>query len=307
MPLVLGIDGGGSKTACAITRERRLIAQCETGPSNLTRTPVDEVRRNIHAAILTSCTQAQISVLDLDGAFIALSGVGRDSIRKQAESIVREVLQCKFEVRGDMEAALEAAFKGGAGVVVVSGTGSIVLGRNTRGEICRVGGWGPVISDEGSGHWIGQRAVAETIRTVDSGRSSILVERVRAEWHAATFDELILMANAQSRPNFAGLFPVVLACAQEGDAMAKELLTDAAVELAKLTRTVIRRLWPGREGVHISMTGGVFKNSAAIRQVFENAVRAERPEAEISMLADPPVMGALFRAEMLALNRTTGV
>ena len=306
MPLVLGIDGGGSKTACAISRERRLLAQCETGPSNLTRTPVDEVRSNLHAAILTSCTQAQVSVLDLDAAFIALGGVGREALRRQAADIVREVLQCKIEVRGDMEAALEAAFKGGAGVVVVSGTGSIVLGRNSRGLLSRAGGWGPVISDEGSGHWIGRRAVAETIRTVDSGRTSILVDRVRAEWHVESFDDLIVKANAQLRPNFAGLFPVVLACAQEGDAMAKELLTEAAVELAKLARTVIRRLWPGHEGVRISMTGGVFKSSAVVRQVFENAVRAERPEAEISMLADPPVMGALFRAEMLALNRPVG-
>jgi N-acetylglucosamine kinase-like BadF-type ATPase len=272
----------------------------------LTRTSVDEVRSNLHAAILTTCTQAQISVLDLDAAFIALGGVGREAVRRQAADMVREVLQCRFEVRGDMEAALEAAFKGGAGVVVVSGTGSIVLGRNARGLLSRAGGWGPVISDEGSGYWIGQRAVAETIRTVDSGRTSILVERVRAEWNAASFDELIVMANAQSRPNFAALFPVVLACAQEGDAMAKELLTEAAVELAKLTRNVIRRLWPGREGVRIAMTGGVFKNSAAVRQVFENAVRAERPEAEISLLTEAPVMGALFRAELLALKPSVG-
>ncbi len=306
MPLVLGIDGGGSKTACAIAREHRILATCETGPSNLTRTPVEEVRTNLHTAILNCCSQAQISVLDLEGAFIALGGVGRESMRAKAEEIVREVLPCKFEVHGDMEAALEAAFKGGAGVVAVAGTGSIVFGRNSRGEVSRAGGWGPVISDEGSGHWIGQRAVAETIRTVDGGRSSLLVERVLAEWHAASLDELVVMANAQQRANFAGLFPVVLACAQEGDAIAKESLTEAGAELAKLARIVIRRLWPGREGVRISLTGGVFKNSAVVRQVFENAVRAERPEAEISLLTDPPVMGALFRAEMLALKPSVG-
>ena len=76
----------------------------------------------------------------------------------------------EIEVVGDMVIALEAAFGGDPGVIVIAGTGSIAYGRNSKGQTARAGGWGFAISDEGSGQWIGRAAVAATVRALDLGR-----------------------------------------------------------------------------------------------------------------------------------------
>src|SRR5205085_1278058 len=53
------------------------------------------------------------------------------------------------------------------GIVIIAGTGSIVYGRNQRGEAARAGGWGHLIGDEGSGYWIGREALAAVMRAED--------------------------------------------------------------------------------------------------------------------------------------------
>jgi N-acetylglucosamine kinase-like BadF-type ATPase len=307
MPLVLGIDGGGSKTTCAVARERLVIGRCTTGPSNLVRASHDDVRRNLERAVKAACAEAGISPSELEAACASLGGAGREAIRQQAEQILCQILPCPIEVCGDMVAALDASAKGGPGLIIIAGTGSVAFGRNSHGDTARVGGWGPIVSDEGSGYWIGRRAVAECITAVDSARSTKLIEAILKCWRVATREELVIKANAQPLPNYAELFPIVLTCSHEGDSLAQELLVEAGAELAKLARIVARRLWPGERGGRIVLTGGVVENSAVVRQVLENSVRAERPDAEVSLATEQPVMGAIYRAELLAVGRLPGL
>src|SRR5690349_2628462 len=147
MGIYLGIDGGGSKTACVIADEALVLGTATAGGSNIVRLGEATARANLHAAVQEACAIAGIRPPDIDAAVIGVAGAG--SVTESAAAI-RKILSelglREIEVVGDNVIAIEAAFSGLPGVVVVSGTGSIAFGRNSRGETTRAGGHGFAIS-----------------------------------------------------------------------------------------------------------------------------------------------------------------
>jgi len=191
--------------------------------------------------------------------------------------------------------ALEAAFGDGPGVVVIAGTGSIAYGRSREGQIARAGGWGFAVSDEGSGHWIGRTALASSLRAWDENQAehSPLLDGLMRSWKIETREKLVMAANATPPPDFAALFPSVLAAADSGDPIARGVLTEAGTQLADLAGIVMRRLFPDSGSVPVAMSGGVFRSSALVRQVFYNSLHAECPDAVLNPGVIEPVRGAL--------------
>jgi glucosamine kinase len=191
--------------------------------------------------------------------------------------------------------ALEAAFGDGPGVIVIAGTGSIAYGRSREGQIARAGGWGFAVSDEGSGHWIGRTALASSLRAWDENQAehSPLLDGLMRSWKIETREKLVMAANATPPPDFAALFPSVLAAADSGDPIARGVLTEAGTQLADLAGIVMRRLFPDSGSVPVAMSGGVFRSSALVRQVFYNSLHAECPDAVLNPGVIEPVRGAL--------------
>jgi glucosamine kinase len=228
---------------------------------------------------------------------VGLAGAARPETSEIVRRLVSELVPGKVEVVGDMVIALEAAFGGGPGVIVIAGTGSIAYGRNSQRQTARAGGWGFAISDEGSGHWIGRCAVSAAMRTGDEahaeGQTNLLLQSVMKLWRLETRDQVVLAANASPRPDFSSLLPLVLAAADSGDPLARSILTQAGAELATLAKIVIHRLFPDADEVRLAMSGGVFRNCAQVRQVFYNSLRSEYPIAAVNATVIEPVRGAL--------------
>lgn len=299
MTLVLGIDGGGTKTKCAIARDGNVIGSAVAGPSNLIRNSEQDVRAALQSAIRAACKSAGVRPEQIEAACIGAGGAARPEIAERIRAIAAEMLGCPIEVIGDMMVAYDAAMHGGPGVIVIAGTGSIAYGRNDKDQSARAGGWGSVISDEGSGYWIGRNAVAAVFRAFDSGRASGLTRHILEAWKVFGRDDLVAKANTNPQPNFAELAPAVFQSANEGDTMAQELLSEAGAELAKLAKAVLRRLWQGSDAVQVAAVGGVFSNSAVVLRAFENSLRSEHANVTVRLLTEDPVDGALFRAERL--------
>ena len=156
-----------------------------------------------------------------------------------------------------------------------------------------------MISDEGSGFWIGRRAVAHAMRAYDGKQATSLLDAVITAWHLKTIEELVSMANSNPPPDFSSLLPAVLQCAKGGDELATEILRSAASELAQLAGIVVRKLWPDASKVTVGVTGGVFVHSSAIRQRFAEELRALRPGITVDLEPVHPVMGALAMARQI--------
>ena len=133
---------------------------------------------------------------------------------------------------------------------------------------------GIAISDEGSGHWIGKRAVTAAMRARDQGASSNLLDNLLKSFGIGSPDELVLTANASPPADFAKLFPAVMIAAEAGDAMANSVLVQAGDELSELAHVVIARLFPEKAAVPVAMSGGVFHNSRQVRETFISRLNA---------------------------------
>src|SRR5262249_15727224 len=147
----LGIDGGGTSTRCVVGDEHRVLGSATTSSAKIARVGEERAREALQAAIREACLAAGISPQKMSQSCIGMGGTSRSEVGESARRWAAEVIAGKIEVVGDMVVALEAAFGGAAGVVVIAGTGSICFGRNERGESARTGGGGPIVSDEGSG------------------------------------------------------------------------------------------------------------------------------------------------------------
>jgi glucosamine kinase len=310
----LGIDGGGSKTTCAVGDESSLLATATAGASNITRVGEAGAREALREAMLGACRSAKINPQQVQRACVGAAGAGRKEIAGAVGKIVAEIIPGEIKVVGDMEIALAAAFGEGPGVIVIAGTGSIAYGRDAKGQTARAGGWGFAISDEGSAHWIGRAAISAVLREADlvgddkaeqdrAWPAERLFRELKTAWRVGSLPQLARIANAN--PDFADLFPAVLAAAESGDAAARQVIAQASGELVRLADIVSQRLSSGQHSsvlssVPMAMAGGVFRHAAMIREIFYNGVRAANPDVVLNPEVVDPVLGALRMARRTA-------
>ena len=298
VPLYLGIDGGGTQTTCAVGDHLRVLATSVTGGSNIVRVGESKARVNLREAITKACAAAGVSPAAVEATVIGVAGSSVPTVKDAIAAMIGDLVHGEIAIVGDMVIAMEAAFPGQPGVVVIAGTGSIAFGRNHREETARAGGWGSAISDEGSGYWIGRAAVSAVLRANDAGTSTTLLPGILDCWRLHSLEELLKKGN--SLPAFADLFPVVEAAATAGDPLAQQILVAAGSELAALAGVVIGRLWPAAQAVPVAVGGGVFAYSQLVRDTFSNKLRARCPGASVNFKIIEPVAGALSMARRLA-------
>jgi N-acetylglucosamine kinase-like BadF-type ATPase len=262
------------------------------------------VRNHLEDAARAACSSAGISIQDVHRVCAGVAGASLPTIRTAVRDILMSILPLsagQVQVLGDMEVALENALADAPGVVVMAGTGSIAFGRNQVGQTARAGGWGWAISDEGSGHWIGRTAVATMVRAHDNGESTALTRAIFREWGVETLSDALQVANASPGPDYARLFPAVLAAEQIADPLARQVLGDSGRELAILAATVIRRLWSPGQQVRVAIGGSIFRHAGAVRQAFLFHLRREHPEVCVSFGMVNPAEGALSLARKMAI------
>src|SRR5208283_1421694 len=238
VPYYLGIDGGGTKTTCAVGDETRLIATATAGPSNVVRVGEVQASESLQKSVRQACAAAGIALAQVARTCVGGSGAARPELAEIVRRSLAEILSTPIDVVGDMQIALEAAFDTGPGVIVIAGTGSIAYGRDTQGNTLRAGGWGFAIGDEGSAHWIGRAAVSAVLRAADrnaeapensTAPDSTLAAALLKAWDVGSLPDLARAANAIPPPNFAALFPAIAA---SRDDLAMQVLTRAGGELA---------------------------------------------------------------------------
>ena len=319
MAYFLGIDGGGSKTASIVGDEIAVLGTGISGTCKIQRVEPLQAAEALESSIVQACRAAGIVSSQIRRAYLGLAGASDRRIAAWAQDVIARVMAGntgaaraevakRITVVGDHVIAHEAAFAGQPGVLIIAGTGSIVYGVDSQGATVRAGGWGPVVSDEGSGNWIGRKAVAVCLRpgldrNVAAGKASTdcLRNAIMAMWRVKGSEELAYAANATPPPDFAGLYPVVLQCEEKGDQISRDLLSAAGRELAQLAHQVIDSLWTESEVVKLVLVGGVAQSSAVVRSAFAAALGTLHGLSEVSTSQQEPVMGALSLARRASL------
>lgn len=269
MNAFIGIDGGGTRTTAVVTDpEGRELARVHGGAGLVRSTDptagaaalADLADRALHAAGLAPPATALCC---------ALAGAGRPEDRLAlAAALQREAIVERVRIVTDADAAFHDAFANGPGILLIAGTGSIALGRN-QGTLERVGGWGTLLGDEGSGYAIGTAALRAAVRAYDGrGPATSLLPRIMAHLGLAQPDQLIHWCNCAAKRDLAALAPLTLTAAEEGDPVATTIAESAAHDLVDHLTAITRRLSPWRSPPTIALTGGLIAHGGPLRDRF---------------------------------------
>lgn len=297
MAYFLGLDAGGTKTTAEVGDETRVLARVVGDSIKPLRVSLDQARQNLSELLGRVSQQSGVDLRKISASCVGTAGLRLPQTNGWMRRILSSCVSGSIAVVGDEEIALDAAFPGGAGVLVIGGTGSNTLGRTSTGERFTVGGWGPALGDQGSGYWIGHQAMRAAVRAKDFEQPMQILDRVAAFWKARDLSEVVNMAHAA--PDFSLLAPLIVQCAEEGDAVALEvlerggrLLGQDAVEAFRK----VRRFEPHEPIPAVAFIGGILGNVAFVRESMIETIRRSLPTVQILPEAVDAVSGALWRA-----------
>ncbi|WP_263365293.1 N-acetylglucosamine kinase [Edaphobacter bradus] len=298
MSFFLAIDAGGTKTTGVLADETRILARAVTGTVKLMRVSEGEATSRLRGLLSQLSLEAKVSLADLTRTCIGLAGLSIEAVREWAEREIGEVVGGELLLCGDQEIALDGAFRGGEGILVIAGTGSNVIGRASDGTRYSAGGWGPALGDEGSGFWIGQEALRGGFWARDRNIPTVLLEEISEFWKLESIGEIVEKANLRPGPDFAALTPVVVKCAEQGDDLAKAILERAGEELAEQVSLVaVKMLETGTNGeVGLAYTGSVIEHVGIVRESMVRALKQSAPRVKLMEGAVDSLEGALWRA-----------
>ncbi|MEO8376301.1 MAG: ROK family protein [Candidatus Sumerlaeota bacterium] len=279
--LVMGVDGGGTKTNGVLMEEGgRVLAKTTVGSTNPHSNPEPKVREALHALVENLLRDGNAKLENIDGICMGMAGADRPADRAFLERIIREKIgdTLKLIIVNDAVVAMVAVLGKLDGILVIAGTGSICYGFNERGESTRAGGWGHILADEGSGYAIGLSALKAILRAYDQRTApTSLTERVLSELRLNAPPDLVgwtYMGN-NGKTEIAALSRLVHEEAERGDRIASNILQHQAEELTDIVSAVYKRLFTSRDGdVQLALWGGNLLNVEKYQKRFMDGVKA---------------------------------
>jgi len=299
--MVLGVDGGSSKTVALLADEDGIIlGKGSSGPSNFYTAGRQVSQQAIADAVRAAFIQANLPQEPVSMMSLGLGGVDRPEERSQVTNWLTDrgfAQDCMVE--NDVFLLLWCGRMQGWGVGLIAGTGSIAVGRNRNGKTVRAGGWGYLIGDEGSGYAIGLAALQAAARFADGrGPATCLLDNILAEWNLSQPADLIpeVYRSVENRiTKIAHLAELVKAGAESGDEVSLAIEAAAARELAAALQAVIRQL--GFEGETPTAFGGsLLVHNNRIANAMRDHLLKDGCQLEPFTLAECPAEGAVNMA-----------
>lgn len=301
----LGVDGGQSSTTALLGDETgKILGYGRGGPCN--HVQASEGRAKFLWA-MEGCLTPAFAQAGLDAkttriahAFLGFSGGPADK-----EALLHEILPADhIHVTNDALIALSGATAGEPGIIVIAGTGSIAYGRNAAGKGARAGGWGFAFGDEGGGYDLTRQALRAALRMEEGwGPPTVLRERLLEATSQPDANHMLhaFYTTDFPRPRIASFSKIVDAAAMEGDVVAREILNNAAHQLASYAAAVRGQLFQPAEPARVAHIGGVWK-SEWLRERFTSLVELVDGNTVGAPLYSPAT-GALLEAYRAAKLR----
>ncbi|MFL6515728.1 MAG: N-acetylmuramic acid 6-phosphate etherase [Chthoniobacterales bacterium] len=285
---ILGVEGGGTKTAWALVErdgnELRILEQGKLPPSNFRLATLERLR-----GIFQQLPQ------QFDRAGIFLAGCVTEEDRHNLSRICSEVWpSAKILTGSDRESGMAAALGNGEGIVVNAGSGSSVTGR--RGDrIEKAGGWGHILGDAGGAYALSIQALRLILREYDLHRDELeFSAKVLRALSLNNLDELVRWAQVADKMEIATLAPVVFEAAMAGDGRVCEILEEGARVLCEYTEAVATRLH--LLAPKVMLLGGLFHRDSIYAHTFRRRLKKNLPDARVAAVEQPPELGAAWLA-----------
>jgi N-acetylglucosamine kinase-like BadF-type ATPase/mannose-6-phosphate isomerase class I len=307
MKILAGIDGGGTRTRLALAlSDGTMLGSAEAGCCSFVELGVPgatEAFRSLWHAAWANVGQAPRPA---DALFIGSGSILSEADEKTCECIAVSAGLARVgavRARNDAWSALAGGLRGQPGILLIAGTGSACLGRNSAGQTWRAAGWGHLLHDGGSAYALGLGAMIAATRETDRrGPTTSLTPIVLRTLELRDMTEIYRRVHHDgvSRALVASLAPAVVQAATDGDAVASELLETGAAQLVEAVVTVARQL--GLHAPLLALTGGLIENAPPYRRHFLNRLATALPSFALATDGLDPVWGSV----LLAHEQLTG-
>ncbi|PIM98356.1 N-Acetylglucosamine kinase [Handroanthus impetiginosus] len=316
--VILGVDGGATSTICVclpflpFSDHRQLpdplpvLGRASAGCSNHNSVGEDKAREALEQVIAEALSRAGKNYSAVLAVCLGVSGVNNSSDQERVLNWMRDKFpgHVKIYVHNDAVAALASGTMGKLhGCVLIAGTGCIACGFTEDGREARAAGAGPVLGDWGSGYGIASRALTAVVKAHDGrGPKTRLTDCLLESLGLSSPDGIIRWTYADpSWARIAALVPSVISCAEAGDQVADEILSDAVKELALSVRAVVQRLHlageDGNDSFPVVMVGGVLEANKTWdigKEVTDSILKAYPKACPIRPKVEPAIGAALF-------------
>ncbi len=304
MKYLIGMDGGGTKTKCILTDiNLNPIYETSGGPSNFLVIGTEKVSETILNLVDQCISSSKISDKDIEAIVIGTTGGGRNNDAELLETqtindaVKKGFTIGKFKVESDARIALEGAFSGGTGSILIAGTGSIMFGKDENREIHRVGGFGRYIGDEGSGYRIGSIALNTVAKGFDGrGRQTKISDLLAQEFSINSSEELITEVY-RNNFNIASVAPLVFEAAERGDKTAQRILENEADELLLHITAMKEKLKVN--SLKLCLVGSLLTTANYFSYLFNEKVVRNFKDVKIMEPEHSPEFGAVLMAKQL--------
>jgi glucosamine kinase len=298
--IVVGVDGGATKTRVIVADETGAELATVSGTASAVRPGAAEHSAEVIARLVGEALAACDREGEAPAALcVGVAGVGRDAEYSAFfKALTEQQIADELVVLPDAVVALTDAFGEESGILLIGGTGSMCYGRGPTGKMARCGGWGPICGDEGSGQWIGRRALSVITAAAD-GREpeTALLGVILTHLQMASADELVPWAAVATPSQLGQLATPVMAVAAMGDLRANTLCALAAEELVLHIRTLARLLFADeRAGMRVALAGGLFDRGTFLRKIVEHRLKTAVPGTLLHHEEVVPARGAVKTA-----------
>lgn len=307
---VMAIEASAATARCVVADFEGAVLGCGVGAPEADAVGAWRMMESsLRGAVTAALAAVAGDVAEVDAVVVGASGIGVAGERAdELEAFLAELLPGAARVRAvpDLVIAFWGALSMPVGVVVSASNGSACFGRNLTGESCYIGGWGPLLGDEGSAYDIGRQALRAVARAEDGrGRGTSLSHTFLRAFDVHDIGELAIKLDADGadRSVVAGLLPHVIQAARRADPVAQQILQGAARDLAIAVATALRRLRLIDMRTSVTFCGDVFEAGRNLIDPFTRAVQEASPQAKIEPPLLPPIGGA-FRLALQAISVT---
>lgn len=298
--LVIGVDGGGTKTHGVLFREDgEVLAEGFFPGSNPHSNPEAHVQAALHDLIATLLREGGARVSDIDGICMGMAGCDRPEDKGLIERIVRRKVgtDLKLIIENDAVVAMTAVLGKLNGILVIAGTGSICFGFSEKKQRRRrCGGWGHLIADQGSGYLIGLSAIRAIMDAYDGRRpETALTKRILTDLKLDSPTDLIgwTYISGNGKTEIAALSRFVHEEADKGDEVSVNILKTQATELFDIVLPVYRDLFEDEgETTQLALWGGNLVHAETYRGYFIKAIEESGLPIEPVIREEKAVIGA---------------
>jgi len=291
---IIGIDGGGTRTRAILKRGDEILSQTTAGTTRVGSVGVGESCERLLTIITDLCDQAELDTSEVDIVVAGLAGVWLDEEKQRSTHLLKTLARTQniplsdVIITSDAEIAVEGAFGGNNGIVLIVGTGSIAIGKIGKDKFVRCGGWGIELDDEGSGAWIGREGLTAVVRALDGRGKPTMLTNMLADFNPLidiNNPRTIVKAYAERTFEYQMLTPTVMRCAELGDEVCMDIINRSSLHLVELLNA-LSPYFKSKQ-VDVALLGGIVESKSLLGRMLESEIRKDKRYRIVKPLGTP--------------------